>query len=659
MMTIAAFVGAGAGLGAVALILSIEAVGEWVGKLHEVGPYPALWPLVVIPFALLLSWWLTKTFAPEAAGHGVPQILAAITLTGGVMRWVVAPLKLVATAITIGAGGSVGREGPIAQIGSALGSFIGRWLNLGESDLISLVAAGAGAGIAATFNAPIAGMFFAMEVVLGSFSVRHLHTVVVATVAGAVVSHSILGRGLTFEVSPYYVLHPAEILAYGGLGLLAVVGALVFLWALDFFEERPAVLKGWRRPLLISLVVAVPMVFFPQLLGTGQEFINSVLNETVHTAWWLLFVLALLKPIVASATFGARGSGGIFMPSLFIGAMIGGGFAQLLEPLWGPSALQPGAFALVGMAATFAAVARAPLTAILIVFEVTGDYGLVLPLMVATAISMLLASRIYPESAYTKPLARLGIRVTRGAELDLLDAVTVSESMTTEPMAVTPDVTLAQLKGMLDRGRHHGLPVVDEGGHLLGVVTITDILRAGGASDQATVGDAMTPRPVTVTPQTPVSQALERMAALGVGRIPVVDNEDSRVLIGMFRREDAVNAYHRARGAAVRSVAEREHYRLRKRVGAHFFDIVIPRRSMAVGRQVKEIPWPEGCLAVSVVREGDVLVAQGGTVLQAGDRVTCFGDQRMRERLVERLRPPQDEDRPESRDTDVIPPTDA
>ena len=171
------------------------------------------------------------------------------------------------------------------------------------------------------------------------------------------------------------------------------------------------------------------------------------------------------------------------------------------------------------------------------------------------------------------------------------------------------------------------------------MVTVTDILRAGGPSDQVTAGEAMTPKPVTVTRDTPTSEALERMAALGVGRIPVVDSEDPQRLVGMFRREDAVNAYHRARGAAVRQAAEREHFRLRTRVGAHFFDFVIPDRSMAVGRQVKEVPWPEGCLAVSVVREGEVLVAQGATVLEAGDRITCFGDDRMRDRLLHRLQP--------------------
>jgi len=233
----------------------------------------------------------------------------------------------------------------------------------------------------------------------------------------------------------------------------------------------------------------------------------------------------------------------------------------------------------------------------------------------------------------------LGIRVTRGGEIDLLDTVRVGDAMTADPMVARLHTTLAELQGMLDRGRHHGLPVVDADGRLLGVVTVTDVVRAGGPSDQVLVENAMTPKPVTVTPSTTASEALERMAALGVGRIPVVDDGETRNLVGMFRREDAVNAYHRARGAAFRQAAEREHYRLKTRVGSHFFDFVVRDRSLAIGRQVKEVPWPEGCLAVSVVRDGEVLVAQGSTVIHAGDRVTCFGDERMRERLLQRLNP--------------------
>lgn len=639
MMTASAVVGAGAGLVAVLLIKSIEYLADQVARLDEGFP----WVLVLIPAALFISWFLTHLFAPEAAGHGVPQVLAAVTVSGGAIRWVVAPLKLVATAITIGAGGSAGREGPIAQIGAAIGSLAGRRLKMHEGAVISLAAAGAGAGIAATFNAPIAGMFFAMEVILGSFAVRHLHTVVIATVSGAVVSHSLIGEGLTFDLATTQRLqHPAELLAYGALGLLAVGFGLVFLWSLDFFEDRPARLRGWQRPLIVSLAVAIPVAIFPQVAGTGQSFINEVLNGRVAEAWWLFVILALVKPVATAATFGSRGSGGIFMPSLFIGAMVGSGFAHLLAPVWGFSTLEPGAFGLVGMAALFAAVARAPLTSILIVFEITGDYGLVLPLMVATSIAVLLAPRFYPESAYTKPLTRMGIRLTRGGEIDLLDTVSVGEAMSRDTMAVPVDTTLAQLQGILDRHRLHGVPVVDQEERLVGVCTVSDILRAGGPSDLVTAEQAMTPKPVTISPDTPASEAMERMAALGVGRIPVVDTEDPTRLVGMFRREDAVGAYHRARGAAVRQESERDHHRLRTKVGPHFFDFEVQAGSIAVGRQIKEIPWPEGCLAVSVRRGDEALVASGDTVVQAGDRVTCFGDEVIRERLLQRLQPRED-----------------
>ncbi len=199
-----------------------------------------------------------------------------------------------------------------------------------------------------------------MEVILGSFSVRHLHTVVVATVAGAVVSHSILGEGLTFTVAAHSIGHPTELFAYAVLGLLCVAGGLVLLWSLDFWEEKPDFLRGWRRPLLVSFAVAIPVAFFPEIAGTGQSFIGGILNGESGLAWWFLLVLAVIKPIATGATFGARGSGGIFMPSLFIGATIGSGFAHVLSSVWHVSLLHPEAFALVGMAAAFTAVARAP-----------------------------------------------------------------------------------------------------------------------------------------------------------------------------------------------------------------------------------------------------------------------------------------------------------
>ncbi len=638
LMVLALMVGVGAGAGAAILIWAIELVGaaaRWVGRL----PIEDAWMLVTVPAGMFVAWALTSRFAPEVAGHGVPQIIAALTVRGGRIRTRVAPLKTVATALTIGAGGSAGREGSIAQIGAGIGSMLAQVTKLSEPEMRALVAAGAGAGIAATFNAPIAGMFFAMEVILRDLSIRYLHTVVVAAVAGAVVSHTLIGDELTFQVEAYALDDPWQLVLYAILGLVATGLAIAFIEALEGTAVRFPQLAGWKRPVVFGLVVAGVGLALPKVLGTGQSFIEEVLQGDVALAWWLFGLLALAKIVATSATLGGKGAGGIFMPSLFIGAMAGASFAELSSVVWTQSPLQAGAFALVGMAAVFSGVARAPLTSILIVFEVTGDYGLVMPLMLTVAISTFLANKLHPESAYTAPLLRMGIHTGPAAHVDLLDTVRVRDLGLSTPVTIPPEATLGEVSGILQRRRLHGAPVVDDKGRLLGIIAESDILRAGGPSDQVRARDAMTPNPATVTEDMPISEVLERMAVLGVGRLPVVAADDPERLLGVFRREDAINAYHLALGAAARQDRMPERARARRSDTTGFFEFEIGADSPIAGRRIKEVPWPEGCLVVSIHRGNRVLVASGDEVLRAGDALTIFGDDVARRRLAERLRP--------------------
>lgn len=637
LIVLAGLVGVGAGVGAVALISVIDAVGtasRAAGDTLSLGRY---WPALTLPIGLWISWRLTSWFAPEAAGHGVPQIIAAIAVRGGNVRARLMLLKTVATGVTIGSGGSAGREGSIAQIGSSIGAWVGRVARLREDDIRVLVAAGAGAGISATFNAPIAGMLFAMEVILQEFALRHVHTIVVASVVGAVVSHSVIGDDLTFEVSAHALEDPRQLLLYAILGLVCVASAWLFLSALDWFELKPDRLPSWVRPLVLGGCVAALGLIHPEVLGTGQAFVGSVLRDEAGLAWWTMGTLAVFKVIATSATLGGKGAGGIFMPSLFIGATTGAGLAALLANLWGWSDIQAGAFALVGMAATFSAVARAPLTSVLIVFEITGDYGLVLPLMIATAISTILAARVHPESAYTGPLTRMGIHPVHAGVTDLLDTVSVGDIVTDRaPISVDSDSTLGDVEGVLMRQHLRGVPVLSDE-QLVGIVAQSDVARAGGPSDQVTAADVMTPNPATVKLDTRVSDALERMAALGVGRLPVVDADDPRRLIGVFRREDVISAYHQALSTTARASAIPGRVGARTRADAAFSDLTIPTGSVADGRPVSEIPWPEGCLLVSVYRGTEQLVPSGSTVLHAGDAITVLGGREANRRLFERL----------------------
>lgn len=639
-MALALVIGVGAGFGAAALMYALRFVSSVVFRLTEQGPsFGKAWLFLVIPAGIWLAWAITAKWAPEVAGHGVPQILASLTLHRGRIPLRVPLLKTIATALTIGVGGSAGREGSIAQIGAGIGSFIGRVTRLEETEIRALVAAGAGAGIAATFNAPIAGMFFAMEVILRDVSIRHLHTIAVASVAGAVVSHSLIGDELTFEVSPYSLSDPTQLILFAVLGIIAVGLAILFIEALDWFAVVPDRLIPWVRPLMMGLGVAAIAFVFPEVLGTSQRFIGAVLSQEVSKAWWLFALLAVAKLIATSSTLGAKGSGGIFMPSLFIGAMAGSAFAIVADPIWTASHLDPGAFALVGMAAVFAGVSRASFTSILIVFEITGDYGLVLPLMLAVAIATVLTSRLHPESAYTSPLVRMGIHTVPSDQVDLLATITIGDLELQPPITVAPSDSLAKVQGVLRRNRLNGVAIVDSEDRLVGIVSDSDITRLGGASDQLTAADAMTPDPATVSVDLPVSNALERMAVLGVGRLPVVDREHPERIEAMFRREDAIAAYHLALGRAARSNHLPQRVATRTSPSTGYLDFEIPPGSAADHRRIREVPWPEGCIVVSVHRGSELLVASGDLELHPGDALTVFGDEAARRRLIERLSP--------------------
>jgi CIC family chloride channel protein len=650
-------VGVAVGVGGWALIRALGAVQasfRWVDDNWFAG---ARWFLLIsVPLGVTTAWWIAHRFAPEVSGDGVPEAAASLAVRGGYMSTKSIPLKILATALTLGGGGSAGREGPIVQIGGAIGSSLARRFHLGEDQVKSLVAAGAAAGIGASFNAPIAGMLFGLEVILGSFAVRHMSAVVLASVAAAVTLGSLVPESDILRGASYRLEEPQQLILYAGLAVAAVIAAYLFLRLLGVVEGFTHRLSGsaWTRPIGLGLAVAALGVIDPRLLGTGQEFVQDLLTQQVieegttarivePVAAGVLILLALGKIAATSLTVSTGGSGGAFMPSLFIGAALGAGYAKLIAPVWswGEAEILPGAFAVVGMATVFAAVARAPLTAILIVFEITGarDYGLVLPLMLSAAFASFVADRVHPESVYTLPLKRMGITPITASEVDLLDTVLVGDVMQDPKAVVHPGQTLDSADALMAKLRAHGLPVVEDD-HLVGLVTITDIERARPKA--STVGEAMTAKPITVGPLSPVSHALQRMAVLGVGRLPVVAEDDATRLVGMFRREDAIRAYHLALGEVTGTHLDRDRLRQRTDPGAAYFDFRVPPGSIADDAAVRSVDWL-GCTLVSVRRGTDVLVPTGSTGLRRGDMVTAFGSHESRSRLIDALNEGADE----------------
>lgn len=401
---------------------------------------------------------------------------------------------------------------------------------------------------------------------------------------------------------------------------------------------------GMSRPLIAGLLVAGLVFVEPGVFGTGQAVTNRLLSGDVSEVWWVLILLALAKVVATALTLSSGASGGAFMPSLFTGAAVGTGFALLVEPAWGISELNSGAFAVVGMAAMFAVVGRAPLTAILLVFEITGarDYQLILPLMLTATLATFLADRFNPDSVYSMALKSMGISVRRTGEVDVLDTIDVAAVMSPVTIIAEPDDNLGEFEQRLREHQSHGAPVVEKG-QLVGIVTISDIARSERAEKGGRVGGAMTPRPATVTATTRVSRALERMAALGVGRLPVVAEDHPNLLVGMFRREDAVRAYHEALTTTTDVELHRARLAQRTVAGAGYYDFRVPPGSIADGRAIREVSWPEGSTLVSIRRGRDVMVPTGATVLLSGDVITAFGTTTSRERMIERLNTGADE----------------
>lgn len=654
MLGLGGAVGLATGLLAALLIAIINGVQQ-----VAFGDQPDPLTILLAPAAGGLLVGLLVTYVvPEASSSGVVQIMRTISLRGGRFRGVVPFGGLLASGTALGTGASGGREGPIVLIGGSVGSLLGRAFAVDEDRVRTLVAAGAAGGIGASFNAPIGGMLFAIELIIGGFRARSLQVIVIASVVASVTAQEVIGGRLIYEPQVAYQLnHPLELLLYVLLGLLAVGFGLALFYGEDLAERFFHWLPVWRplRLAIGGLGVGVVAMILPEVLGTGdglppiggfgvgpgtrepiQDMLDGELASATTQGVMLLLLLAVAKVVATSSAIGSGSAVGTFAPSLFIGAATGGALGHTAQLVFPGLETQPGAFALVGMAAVFSAAARAPLTAILIAFELTGDYGLVLPLMLSAGIAIVVAERIQPLSVYTRPLRKEGIVYAEPEDIDIMQTVKVGEIMTADPDSVSADVTLPELQVTFRRTGHHGFPVVDpdDPTRLLGIVTLTDLTRTTGqhASDlmaqpasirELCAGDICTHRVSTVTPDDPVFRALRRMAALNVGRLPVVDAEDHSRLIGLVRRADIVQAYQRA---VTRNLAaqQREQSRLRNLGGTHFVDLRVKTGAPAAGQAVRDVDWPERTILISVSRRGDLIMPHGDTRLEPDDEVTVL-----------------------------------
>ncbi len=661
-------VGIGTGIGAVIFRYLLRAV-EWVGYVW-IPEVTSAWGNAYIIFVPaiggLVAGVLIYNYAREAKGHGVPEVMEAIALRGGRIRPVVAVVKSLASAFTIGSGGSAGSEGPIVQIGSAIGSTIGQALHLSDDRVSNLVACGAAAGIAAVFNAPIAGVIFALEVILGGrFTVRYFSSVVVSAVAASIIGRVAFGNVWAFVIPKEYGVNSLwEYLLYLLLGVLAALIGVAFTRLLyateDFFDDRKRI-PGWVQPaiggaLLGLLALAYPLVKLtqlttwdrmPHIFSVGYDVIEGALAGELALS--VVIALLFLKMIATVLTLGSGGSGGVFAPTLFMGAMLGAAFAMTVNRIFPGVIGATGAYALVGMAAVFAASAHAPITAVLILFELTGDYRIILPLMLTVVVATLVAQRLlHNESIYTLKLSRRGVRLQRGRDQDILRSVLVREvAQRTNIDTVPVDMSLSQLSDILSSSHHHGLPVLDKEGRLWGIVTVSDLEQA---FDEKLPLDTPVSQFGTTWPNLKVAfldesigAVLARMGTRGLGRMPVVNRANPYELVGMVRRADIIRAYDVAmtRRDEMRDRTARIQ-QLQQVDGTEFVEIFLGADDPVVGKALQEIApdLPYECVLISIERNGRVTIPHGATIFRAGDHITAYTRHTDAEKLFSLLHKP-------------------
>ena len=559
---LALLTGVGAGAGAVAfryLILGFTYVFTGHRDYSAVGhaanplvPVLGIWFVVLAPVVGGLIYGpLVARFAPEARGHGVPEVMLAVNRAGGRIRPQVPVVKSLASALCIGSGGSVGREGPIVQIGSALGSVIGQASRVSESQLRLLVACGAAGGISATFNAPIAGVFFALELILRNFETQSFGLVVVSSVLADAIGRAVFGDHAFLSLPAFTFSSPLELVLYAGLGVLATAVGVIFIRVLYGGEDLADRLwRGpeWLRPGVGGILLGLLLLVVPQMYGVGYP----VLERAVGGHYVLLALLGLLaaKLLATSLTMWIGGSGGVFAPSLFMGAMLGGAYGTVFHHLLPGLAANPGAYALVGMGAVFAACARAPITAVIIVFELTGDYNIILPLMFAVVVATALSQRATRDTIYTLKLRRRGIDIEAPRARRLMAQTRVAEAMGEPPRPLRVEQPASEIIARFATERSDSLPVTDSSGALLGVVAAVDLEQAvtRDSTQIRVAGDLMREAP-KVRADESLEDAVAVLAAGDDEGIPVVDPDDR--MVGWLTHRRVLRAYRdRAAGSA-------------------------------------------------------------------------------------------------------------
>jgi CIC family chloride channel protein len=623
LVLMALLAGAGAGLGAAVfrelifgctwLVTGHQQFGQQGHASSTHFVFLGLWFVLLAPVVGgLLYGPLIQRFAREARGHGVPEVMLAVAENGGRIRPPVTIVKALASAICIGTGGSVGREGPIVQIGSALASSLGQLVGMAETRMRIIVACGAAGGIAATFNAPITGLFFGFEIVLREFSLDAVFATALSAVTADIISRALFGAAPFFSAVPHNLLLGNDF----AFGLMAVLGVLAGLVGFGFkavlygMEDRADTLwRGrpeWLRPVVGGLGLGALLLALPQMYGVGYPVMDRVLGG--HEVLGFILILMIGKILASSLTLSIGGSGGVFAPSLFTGAAGGMAFGVIVHSLFGSAAGPTAAYGVVGMGGVFAGASQAPLTAIASVAEMTGNFTLTLPIVLVNGIAAAVSRRLSYGSIYTTKLLRRGIDIERPKAAAALRARSVAEVM--QP-----------LRGMNEAGRLEDPPSLarmpppssEDWRHLVGPVLASRQPQALFADED-------------------LAQALRQLIVFGQNGLPVVSHETSQ-LEGWLTRNDVIAAL----GQEVQSEASPEPAPGPQTplIGFELLELLVATDTGAVSLSLREVAWPPGCVVVAVTEGGEVRAARPDARLAAGERVLVLAPLRDSARLTE------------------------
>jgi chloride channel protein, CIC family len=560
LFTLALLIGIAVGAGVIGFRLLIRSVqlvcygsGSQVDFATLVATLP-VWHVLLVPtLGGLIIGLFVHYLMPEQRNYGVADIIEACALRAGRMSTRAGIGAALAAATSIGMGASVGREGPAVHLGASLSAWVAKRLRLDRGLSLTLVGCGGAAAVAASFNAPIAGVFFALEVIVGHYALNAFAPIVISSVSATVVAQSYFGDRPAFLDVPnyYYVISPAEMPIFALLGVVCAVVASIFMASTILVQKRMSgiALPAWARPAVGGLVVGVIALAFPQILGVGYQATDLAMRELLPLT--LLLALVLAKMIATVVSLGSGFAGGVFSPALFIGAMTGGAFGLIAASVAPGYVSTHGVYTLVGMAGVAAAVLGAPVSTILVVFELTSNYRLIIAAMIVVVVASMLSQRLTRKSFFVWQLEQRGIDLRTARETGLLLTMTVGNLISDDHAVVPAQCKLADLQSVLS-GRPRALLVVDEEGRLSGRLMLADILRATLEPEGMlrTAADTMRSCDTTILPSTSLAQALELAGASDADYLPVVDDPEQRHVLGVVYHKDLVLMHNKALLAA-------------------------------------------------------------------------------------------------------------